>query len=64
MEKFIYQEPFPVGNDAAEYRLLTKDYVSTGMFDGAEIMKVAPEGVFPMCQDTAFVFSSSKEMTL
>ena len=27
MADFIYQEPFPVGEDKTQYRLLTKDYV-------------------------------------
>ena len=45
MEKFIYQDPFPLGDDATEYRLLTKEYVSTGLFDGTEIIKVDPEGL-------------------
>ena len=27
MADFIYQEPFPVGEDKTKYRLLTKEYV-------------------------------------
>ena len=34
MPEFIYQEPFPVGKDTTEYRLLTKDYVKVVECDG------------------------------
>ena len=27
MADFIYQEPYPVGEDKTQYRLLTKEYV-------------------------------------
>lgn len=53
MEKFIYQEPFPVERDETEYRLLTKDYVSMGVFDGADIIKVSSEGL-TLLSETAF----------
>jgi fumarate hydratase class I len=42
---FRYQEPFPIGKDATQYRLLTKDFVSTTTFDGQEILKVEPEAL-------------------
>jgi fumarate hydratase, class I len=42
---FRYQEPFPIGKDATQYRLLTKDFVSTSTFDGREILKVEPEAL-------------------
>lgn len=45
MTKFIYQEPFPLGKDETEYRLLTKDYVDILNIDGRKILKVAPEGL-------------------
>ena len=40
---FVYQDPLPLGADDTEYRLLTKDGVSTATFEGHEILKVAPE---------------------
>jgi fumarate hydratase, class I len=40
---FVYQDPLPLGADDTEYRLLTKDGVSTATFEGKEILKVAPE---------------------
>lgn len=42
---FIYQDPFPLGKDTTEYRLLTKDYVSLSEFEGKPILKVDPEGL-------------------
>ena len=45
MTDFIYQEMFPVKEDTTEYRLLTKEYVSRSSFEGAEIVKVDPEGL-------------------
>ena len=45
MSEFKYQDPFPLGKDTTEYRLLTKDYVSTAQFDGQEVLKVDPEAL-------------------
>ena len=45
MAEFFYQKPFPIKKDTTEYRLLTKDYVSTVEADGRKILKVAPEGL-------------------
>ncbi|MBQ1276673.1 MAG: fumarate hydratase [Flavobacteriales bacterium] len=45
MAEFKYQAPKPLGEDTTEYRLLTKDYVSTVECDGRKILKVAPEGL-------------------
>ncbi|MCD8176015.1 MAG: fumarate hydratase [Tannerellaceae bacterium] len=42
---FKYQEPFPMGPDATEYYLLTKDHVSVTEFEGKEIIKVEAEGL-------------------
>jgi fumarate hydratase class I len=39
---FRYQEPFPLGQDATHYRLLTKDFVTTSTFANREILKVDP----------------------
>ncbi len=45
MPEFIYQEPFPVGEDKTKYRLLTKDYVKVVECDGRKLLKIAPEGL-------------------
>ena len=45
MADFKYQEMFPVTEDTTEYRLLTKDHVSSGKFDGTEILKVSADGL-------------------
>ncbi len=56
---FFYQEPFPLGDDTTEYRLLSKEGVSTTTFEGREILKVAPEALAFLAQqafhDTAFM---------
>ena len=45
MPDFIYQEPFPLDRDTTRYRLLSKEFVSVGTFEGKEILKVDPEGL-------------------
>ncbi|MGQ9621037.1 MAG: fumarate hydratase [Bacteroidales bacterium] len=45
MPDFIYEKPFHTGDDDTEYRLLTKDYLSTSEFEGRKILKVAPEAL-------------------
>ena len=45
MPEFKYQEPFPLGEDTTEYRLLTKDYVKVVDCDGRKILKVDPKGL-------------------
>ncbi len=40
---FSYQDPFPLGPDDTEYRLLSKEGVSTTTFEGREILKVDPD---------------------
>lgn len=42
---FLYQDPLPLGTDDTEYRLLTKEGVSSANFEGKEILKVAPEAL-------------------
>ena len=43
--EFVYQDPLPVEKDTTRYRLLTKDYVSVGKFEGNEILKVDPQAL-------------------
>ena len=43
--EFIYEDMFQLGDDTTEYRILTKDYVSTAGFDGEVVIRVALEGL-------------------
>jgi fumarate hydratase, class I len=43
--EFVYQDPLPLEKDTTKYRLLTKDHVSVGKFDGKDILKVEPEAL-------------------
>jgi len=56
---FSYQDPFPLGADETEYRLLSKEGVSTTTFEGKEILKVAPSALAYVAQhaihDTSFM---------
>ncbi|GJM63270.1 fumarate hydratase [Persicobacter diffluens] len=45
MADFKYQAPFPLEKDDTEYRLVSKDYVSTVEFDGRKILKVDPKAL-------------------
>ncbi len=50
MVEFSFQEMFPLGEDRTDYRLLSGEHVSTGSFDGAEILKVSAEGLTLLAQ--------------
>jgi fumarate hydratase class I len=56
---FHYQEPFPLGADETEYRLLSQEGVSTATFAGREILQVEPEAISHLVQtalrDCAFL---------
>ena len=45
MNDFVYHELLPVGEDDTPYRQLTTDFVSTGTFEGREILKVDSAGL-------------------
>ncbi len=45
MSEFIYQDIFPIEKDDTEYRLVTKDYVSTIEVDGRKILKIDPKAL-------------------
>lgn len=47
---FHYQDPFPMGHDATEYRLLTHEYVEPSTFDGVPMLKVNPEALTAIAQ--------------
>ncbi|MDR0506051.1 MAG: fumarate hydratase [Dysgonamonadaceae bacterium] len=42
---FKYQELFPMGKDETEYYLLTKEGISTSVFEGEEILKIDVEAL-------------------
>ena len=56
---FTYQDPFPLGPDDTEYRLLSKEGVSSTTFEGREILKIEPEVLAYLAQqamrDTSFL---------
>ncbi len=45
MSTFQFQDIFELGTDQTEYRLISKDYVSTEIFDGRKILKIDPKGL-------------------
>ncbi|HRP03921.1 MAG TPA: fumarate hydratase, partial [Opitutaceae bacterium] len=56
---FSYQDPFPLGPDETEYRLLSTEGISIASFEGREILKVDPEVLAYLAQqamrDTSFL---------
>lgn len=48
---FHYQDTFPLGPDNTEYRLLSREGISTTTFEGREILKVAPEALAYLAQN-------------
>ena len=48
--EFKYAPMFQLGEDKTEYRLLTKEGVSVGDFEGKEIVKVTPEALELLAQ--------------
>ncbi|MDR0394507.1 MAG: fumarate hydratase [Tannerella sp.] len=63
--KFEYQEPFPMGKDTTDYYLLTKEHVSTTIFEGKEILKVEAEGLTKLAnvafRDVAFLLRTEHQ---
>ncbi len=49
-QKFVYEDPFQLGKDDTEYRLLTKDHVSVTSVMGKDILKVEPEALSLVAQ--------------
>ncbi len=63
MPEFLYSPMFSLSPDTADYRLLTKDHVTRGTFEGREIVKVAPEALTLLAEeafkDVAFLLRPS-----
>ena len=45
MAEFNYEDLLPIGPDTTEYRLITREGVSTFTADGQEFLKVSPEAI-------------------
>ncbi len=60
---FVYQDPFPLGPDSTEYRLLSKEGVRTSTIEGREVLHIAPESLAYLAQnafhDCAFYLRTS-----
>jgi fumarate hydratase, class I len=60
---FAYQDPLPLSGEDTEYRLLSKEGISTTQFEGREILKVEPEVLSFIAQqafrDSAFMLRTS-----
>jgi fumarate hydratase class I len=63
MPEFSYRPLFPLGEDTTEFEPLTREFVSTTVFDGLPIVKVAPEGLSFLSErafhNVAFLLRSS-----
>jgi len=57
MPEFIYEKPFQTGSDTTEYRILTKDYISTSEYEGRRILKVAPEALTMLAREAMYDLS-------
>ena len=51
MAEFVFQNPFPLGPDNTQYRLLTGDFVSTVNLDGDEVLKVDPKALTTLARE-------------
>jgi fumarate hydratase class I len=60
---FRYVDPFPHGQDATPYRKVASDLVSTGTFEGQEVLKVDPEALTLVAReafrDVSFLYRPS-----
>jgi fumarate hydratase class I len=45
MAEFRYAPPFPLGEDETPYRRVASDLVSVAVFEGQEVLRVAPEAL-------------------
>jgi fumarate hydratase class I len=63
MPEYAFQPLFPPMPDSTEYEAIGKEHVSTGAFEGREIVKIAPEGLTALAEraftDIAFLLRAS-----
>jgi fumarate hydratase class I len=52
MADFHYSDPYPLGADTTEYRLLSRDHISLTDFEGQPVLKVDP-GALTLLAETA-----------
>ena len=52
MADFEYREVYQLGKDDTEYRLLTTDFIETGSFEGKTIVKISPEGLTLLAEES------------
>src|SRR5512139_3862449 len=45
MAEFRYVEPFPIAKDETPWRKVASDLVSVALFDGQEVLKIAPQAL-------------------
>ena len=50
-QEFVYEEMFQMGEDNTEYRLLTKDYVSTCDFEGEAVTRIEAKGLTLLAEE-------------
>ncbi|MCB9495920.1 MAG: fumarate hydratase [Fibrobacteria bacterium] len=43
--EFVYQDPFPLGEETTQYRCISTEGVSVAEFEGQKILKVTPEAL-------------------
>ena len=62
---FVYQDPFPLAKDEAEYYLLSREHVSVAKFEGEQVLKVEPQALTLLAQqafhDAAFMLRPSHQ---
>ncbi|WP_312278078.1 class I fumarate hydratase FumA [Kosakonia cowanii] len=62
---FVYQDPFPLAKDEAEYYLLSREHVSVAEFEGEQVLKVEPQALTLLAQqafhDAAFMLRPSHQ---
>lgn len=51
MDEFQFERMFPLGEDATEYRLITKAHVSVKKFEGRDVLLIEPEGLTRLATD-------------
>jgi len=54
---FFYQPPFPLGPDKTEYECLSREHVSTAVFDGREMLKIEPEALVLLANEASKAIS-------
>ena len=61
MSNFVYQDPFPLGQDTTKYRRLegSEKYVSVTQFNGDEMLKVDPEALKVLNRSAAGILAGT-----